>query len=129
MRAPARYYFSDKRHQFHNATPHARAALLNGPPRLVAEDEHRVAIVFSVRKDWLRAALRCCRTPIERDIAHERSPRPANGAAIDPRCLDRDEKHPVEGGIAPLQGFVVSGEVEHAEAIFGSSAQNASCVR
>ena len=50
MRAPARYYFSDNRHQFHNATPHARAALLNGPPRLVAEDEHRVAIVFSVRK-------------------------------------------------------------------------------
>jgi hypothetical protein len=46
--------FSDKRHQFHNATPLARAALLNGPARLVAEDEHRVAIVFSVRKDWLR---------------------------------------------------------------------------
>lgn len=58
MRAPRRYYFSDKRHQFHNATPHARAALLNGPPRLVAEDEHRVAIVFSVPKDWrLRACL------------------------------------------------------------------------
>src|ERR1043166_6646182 len=46
--------FSVKRHQFHNATPLARAKLLNGPPRLVAEDEHRVAIVFSVRKDWLR---------------------------------------------------------------------------
>jgi hypothetical protein len=54
MRAPARYVFSDKRHQFHNATPHARLALLNGPPRLVAEDEHRVAIAFSVSKDWLR---------------------------------------------------------------------------
>jgi hypothetical protein len=54
--APARYHFSDNRHQFHNATPHARAALLNGPPRLVAEDEHRVAVVFSVPKDWrLRA--------------------------------------------------------------------------
>ena len=51
MRAPARYYFSDNRHQFHNATPHARAALLNGPPRLVAEDEHRLAVVFSVPKD------------------------------------------------------------------------------
>jgi hypothetical protein len=35
-RAPARYYFSDNRHQFHNATPPARAALLDGPPRLVA---------------------------------------------------------------------------------------------
>ncbi|HWX35569.1 MAG TPA: hypothetical protein VNZ53_50130 [Steroidobacteraceae bacterium] len=54
MRAPARYYFSDKRHQFHNSTPLARAALLNGPPRVVAEDEDRVAIVFSVRKDVLR---------------------------------------------------------------------------
>jgi hypothetical protein len=51
----ARYVFSDKRHQFHNATPLARAALLNGPPRVVAEDEHRVAIVFSVRKDRLRS--------------------------------------------------------------------------
>jgi hypothetical protein len=49
-----RYVFSEKRHQFHNATPHARAALLNGPPRVVAEDEHRVAIVFSVRNEWLR---------------------------------------------------------------------------
>jgi hypothetical protein len=54
MRAPARYVFSNKRHQFHNATPLARAALLNGPPRVVAEDEDRVAIVFSVRKDRLR---------------------------------------------------------------------------
>ena len=55
MRAHARYVFSDKRHQFHNATPLARAALLNGPPRVVAEDENRVAIVFSVRKDRLRS--------------------------------------------------------------------------
>src|SRR6202035_4796903 len=47
--------FSDKRHQFHNATPRARAALLGGPPRLVAEDKDRVAIVFSVSRDWLRA--------------------------------------------------------------------------
>jgi hypothetical protein len=53
MRAP-RYVFRDKRQLFHNATPHARAALLDGPPRLVAEDKDRVAIVFSVRKDWLR---------------------------------------------------------------------------
>jgi hypothetical protein len=53
-RARLRYAFSDKRHQFHNATPRARAALLNGPPRVVAEDEHRVAVVFSVHKDWLR---------------------------------------------------------------------------
>ncbi len=30
-RAPARFVFSDKRHQFHNATPRPRAALLNGP--------------------------------------------------------------------------------------------------
>src|ERR1043166_530869 len=53
--------FSDKRHQFHNATPLARAALLNGPPRLVAEDEHRVAIVFSVHRDRLRACLESIR--------------------------------------------------------------------
>jgi hypothetical protein len=55
MRAHARYVFSDKRHQFHNATPRARAALLDGAPRLVAEDKDRVAIVFSVRKDRLRS--------------------------------------------------------------------------
>jgi hypothetical protein len=60
MRAP-RYVFSDKRHQFHNATPLARAALLNGPPRLVAEDKDRVAIVFSVRRDWLRCRLESIR--------------------------------------------------------------------
>jgi hypothetical protein len=42
MRAHVRYVFSDKRHQFHNSTPLARAKLLNGPPRLVAEDEHCV---------------------------------------------------------------------------------------
>jgi hypothetical protein len=54
-RARLRYAFSDKRHQFHNATPLARAALLNGPPRVVAEDKDRVAIVFSVRKDRLRS--------------------------------------------------------------------------
>jgi hypothetical protein len=54
MRAP-RYVFSDKRQRFHNATPRARAALLDGPPRLVAEDKNRVAIVFSVSRDWLRA--------------------------------------------------------------------------
>src|ERR1044072_862539 len=42
--------FSDKRHRFHNMTPRARLALLDGPPRLVAEDERRVAIVFSVPK-------------------------------------------------------------------------------
>jgi hypothetical protein len=56
MRAPARYYFSDKRYQFHNATPHARAALLDGPPRLVAEDTERVTIVVSISRDRLRAA-------------------------------------------------------------------------
>jgi hypothetical protein len=61
MRAPARYYFSDKQHQFHNATPHARAMLLNGPPRLVAEDEHRVAILFSARKRGLRLCLESIR--------------------------------------------------------------------
>jgi hypothetical protein len=55
MRAPAGYRFSDKRHQFHNATPLARAALLDGPPRVVAQDEDRIAIVFSVRKDRLRS--------------------------------------------------------------------------
>jgi hypothetical protein len=55
--------FSDKRHQFHNLTPRARAALLNGPPRLVAEaeDKSRVAIVFSVHRDWLRARLESIR--------------------------------------------------------------------
>jgi hypothetical protein len=53
--------FSDKRHQFHNATPRARAALLNGPPRLVAEDKDRVAIVFSVHRDRLRACLESIR--------------------------------------------------------------------
>jgi hypothetical protein len=53
--------FSDKRHQFHNATPLARAALLNGPPRLVAEDKDRVAIVFSVHRDRLRACLESIR--------------------------------------------------------------------
>jgi hypothetical protein len=53
--------FSNKRHQFHNATPRARAALLNGPPRLVAEDKDRVAIVFSVHRDRLRACLESIR--------------------------------------------------------------------
>jgi hypothetical protein len=56
MRARARYVFSDKRQQFHNATPRARMALLDGPPRLVAEDNYGVAIVFSVSRDRLRAA-------------------------------------------------------------------------
>ena len=46
MRACRRHIFGDKRQIFHNATPRARAALLDGPPRLVAEDENRVAIVF-----------------------------------------------------------------------------------
>jgi hypothetical protein len=50
--------FSDKRHQFHNMTPRARLALLDGPPRLVAEDERRVAIVFSVPKRDGRGGLR-----------------------------------------------------------------------
>jgi hypothetical protein len=61
MRVPARYVFSDKRQRFHNATPRARAALLDGPPRLVAEDRDRVAIVFSVRRDWLRCRLESVR--------------------------------------------------------------------
>jgi hypothetical protein len=61
MRTPARYHFSDKRNQFHNATPLARAKLLDGPPRLVAENEHRVAIVFSVHRDRLRACLESIR--------------------------------------------------------------------
>jgi hypothetical protein len=55
VRVRARHVFSDKRQRFHNATPRARAALLDGPPRLVAEDKNRVAIVFSVSRDWLRA--------------------------------------------------------------------------
>ena len=50
--------FSDKRHQFHNITRRARLALLDGPPRLVAEDERRVAIVFSVPKRDGRGGLR-----------------------------------------------------------------------
>jgi hypothetical protein len=50
--------FSDKRHHFHNMTPRARLALLDGPPRLVAEDERRVAIVFSVPKRDGRGGLR-----------------------------------------------------------------------
>ena len=45
----------------YNATPFARAALLNGPPRLVAEDKDRVAIVFSVHRDQLRACLESIR--------------------------------------------------------------------
>jgi hypothetical protein len=53
--------FSDSRHHFHNATPRARAALLNGPPRLAAEDKDRVAIVFSVHRDRLRACLESIR--------------------------------------------------------------------
>jgi hypothetical protein len=57
MRARPGHVFSDKRQRFHNATPRARAALLDGPPRLVAEDKDRVAIVFSVRRDWLRSRL------------------------------------------------------------------------
>jgi hypothetical protein len=55
IRARAGYVFSDKRHQFHNARPLARAALLDGPPGIVAEDKDRVAIVFSVHKDRLRS--------------------------------------------------------------------------
>jgi hypothetical protein len=61
MRARPRLVFSDKRQRFHNATPRARAALLDGPPRLVAEDKDRVAIVFSVRRDWLRSRLESIR--------------------------------------------------------------------
>jgi len=61
MRARARYVFSDKRQQFHNATPRARMALLDGPPRLVAEDIDRVAVVFSIRKTQLRVALESVR--------------------------------------------------------------------
>jgi hypothetical protein len=53
--------FSDKRQQFHNLTLRARAALVNGLPRLVAENEHRVAIVFSVHRDRLRACLESIR--------------------------------------------------------------------
>lgn len=52
--------FSDKRHRFHDAR-RARAKFLNGPPRLVAEDKDRVAIVFSAPKDGLRARLESAR--------------------------------------------------------------------
>src|ERR1043166_7051769 len=62
--------FSDKRHQFHNATPRARAALLNMPPRLVAEDKDRVAIVFSVHRDRLRACLESIRELHPRSEEH-----------------------------------------------------------
>jgi hypothetical protein len=60
IRVAARRVFSDKRQRFHNLTPRAREALLDGPPRLVAEDKKRVAIVFSVSRDCLRAR---CETP------------------------------------------------------------------
>jgi hypothetical protein len=53
--------FTDKQHQFHNATPLARAKLLFGSPRLVAENKARVAIVFSVHRDRLRACLESIR--------------------------------------------------------------------
>jgi hypothetical protein len=33
IRAPTRYVFSDRRNQFHNATPLARAKLLDGASR------------------------------------------------------------------------------------------------
>ena len=36
-------------------------ALLDGPPRLVAEDQDRVAVVFSIRKSLLRGALESVR--------------------------------------------------------------------
>jgi hypothetical protein len=55
---PRAVRFNAKRHQFHNMTPRARLALLDGPPRLVAEDERRVAIVFSVPKRDGRGGLR-----------------------------------------------------------------------
>jgi len=45
--------------------------------------------------------------------------RPTNGAAIDPRRLDRHEHHPIQGGVAPLHGFIVSDGIEHAETILG----------
>jgi hypothetical protein len=73
MRARVRYVFSDKRQRFHNATPRARAALLEGPPRLVAEDKNRVAIVFSVSRDWLRARLESIRElhPLLQELRHK----------------------------------------------------------
>ncbi len=73
MRPPARHVFSDKRERFHNTTPRARAALLEGPPRLVAEDKNRVAIVFSVSRDWLRARLESIRElhPLLQELRHK----------------------------------------------------------
>src|ERR1700738_2013005 len=70
VRAHPRHLFSDKRQRFHNATPRARAALLDGPPRLVAEDKDRVAIVFSVRRDWLRSRCESIRelNPLIREL-------------------------------------------------------------
>jgi hypothetical protein len=101
--------FSDKRHQFHNLTLRARAALLNGPPRLVAEDKDRVAIVFSVHRDRLRACLESIRElhPLLDELRVkvpecEPYPRPAGWRQFlggeDIRITSGPSKLPAEGG-------------------------------
>jgi hypothetical protein len=97
--------FSAKRHQFDNATPLARAALLNGPPRLVAEDEHRVAIVFSAPKDGLRPRLESARLhALIRELRLpelEPYPPPRTPAFLGPpgiRVTSGPSKLPAEGG-------------------------------
>ena len=101
--------FSDKRQQFHNGTPRARAALLNGPPRLVAEDKDRVAIVFSVHRDRLRACLESIRElhPLLDELRVkvpecEPYPRPANWRQFlggeDIRVTSGPSKLSAEGG-------------------------------
>jgi hypothetical protein len=101
--------FSDKRHQFHNLTLRARAALVNGLPRLVAENEHRVAIVFSVHRDRLRACLESIRElhPLLDELRAkvpecEPYPLPANWRQFlggeDIRVTSDASKFPAEGG-------------------------------
>jgi hypothetical protein len=60
---------------------------------------------------------------IELYIARERGPRPADGAAVDSRALDRCERYPVQSGIAPLQGVILSGEVKHKSNYIWTAAQ------
>ena len=65
---------------------------------------------------------------IEFDIARQRSPHPANRAAVDSRRLDREEQYPVRSGVAPLHGLILSEETNMWQ-LYSASGGKASCLR
>src|SRR5215470_4255948 len=58
-----------------------------------------------------------CRTAIELHIASKWRSRRADGSAVNARCLNPNEHHPIPGGVAAAKGIIQSGEVEHGPAI------------